>query len=128
MGQAHLGHRIGHAVRLVRIQRVGQSGAHVAEGAGAGAGVAHDHERRVLLLPALADVRAARLLAHRHQLVVAHQLAGLLVFQGNRRLDAQPVRLLPLHRVVRLVRLFRMPRLSLLASDGVENGGQFSDS
>ena len=49
----------------------GQAGAHVAEGAGARAGVAHDHEGGVLLRPALADIGAAGLLAHGHQAVLA---------------------------------------------------------
>ncbi len=39
----------------------------VAEGAGAGAGIAQDHHRRVLLGPALADIRAGRFLADRVQ-------------------------------------------------------------
>jgi hypothetical protein len=49
---------------------------HVAEGAGAGADVAHDHEGGVLLVPALADIRAAGLLAHRDQPVRLHDLAA----------------------------------------------------
>ena len=55
----------------------GMPGAHVAEGAGARAGVAEDHEGRVLLRPALADIRAAGLLADRDELVLAHDVAGL---------------------------------------------------
>ena len=49
--------------RFRGIERAGHAGLDVAEGAGAGAGVAHDHEGGVLLVPALADIRAARLLA-----------------------------------------------------------------
>ena len=48
-----------------------QPGPHVAEGAGARAGVAHDHEGGVLLRPALADIRAAGLLADRDEAVLA---------------------------------------------------------
>ena len=67
MGEPELGHGLGDMRRLVRIERAGQAGLDVAEGAGARAGVAHDHEGRVLLLPALADIGAAGLLAHRVQ-------------------------------------------------------------
>ena len=64
---------------------------HVAEGAGAGAGVAHDHEGGVVLRPALADVRAARLLADRDQAVLAHDRRRLAIDRRARRLDADPV-------------------------------------
>src|SRR6185312_16504387 len=60
---------------LARIERAGHAGLDVAEGAGAGAGVAHDHEGRVLLVPALADVRAARLLADRVKAILADDVA-----------------------------------------------------
>jgi hypothetical protein len=53
--------------RLGRVERAGQAGRHVAEGAGAGAGLAHDHHGGVALAPALADIRAGRFLAHGHQ-------------------------------------------------------------
>ena len=62
--------RIGDALRLAGVERPRQSGRDVAERAGARADRAHDHHRRVALLPALADVRAARLLAHRMQAVL----------------------------------------------------------
>ena len=63
MGEAELGDRLGDMRRLMRIDRARQARAHIAEGAGPGAGVAEDHEGRVLLLPALADIGAAGLLA-----------------------------------------------------------------
>ena len=69
VGQAELGDRVGDARGLGGVERVGQPGPHIAERAGARAGVAHDHEGRVFLLPALADVGAARLLAHGIKLV-----------------------------------------------------------
>ena len=94
-------------VRLVRVERAGQSGAHVAEGAGARAGVAHDHEGGVRLGPAFADVGAAGFLAHGVQAVLAHDGARLHVFAAGRRLDADPVGLAQ-HRRVRPRRLFRM--------------------
>ena len=66
------GDRFGHMLRLRLIQRAGHTGLHIAEGAGARAGVAHDHHGGVALFPALADVRAACLLADRVQAVFAH--------------------------------------------------------
>ena len=53
-----------------------QPGRHVAEGAGARAGVAHDHHGGVALRPALADVGAGRLLAHRDEPVLAQDRAA----------------------------------------------------
>ena len=93
MGEAELGDGVGDARRLALIERVGQAGAHVAEGAGARAGVAHDHEGGVLLLPALADIGAARLLADGGELVIAHDPVGLREPFGARRLDPNPGRL-----------------------------------
>ncbi len=72
MGERKLGGRLRDVLGLGRIERSGQAGAHVAEGAGARAGVTHDHEGGVLLVPALADIRAAGLLAHGVQAVRAH--------------------------------------------------------
>ena len=46
--EAQLGHRIGDAGRLVRIERARHAGRDVAEGAGPRAGVAHDHHGGVL--------------------------------------------------------------------------------
>ena len=48
-----------------------QAGADIAEGAGAGADLAHDHHGGVPLLPAFPDIGAAGLLAHRDQPVFA---------------------------------------------------------
>ena len=69
MGEAELGGRLGNMRRFVGIERARQSGLDVAEGAGARAGVAHDQEGRVLLLPALADIGAAGFLADRVQAI-----------------------------------------------------------
>src|SRR5690606_17759235 len=74
---------------------LGQPGLDVAEGAGAGAGVAEDHHRGVALRPALADVRAGRLLAHRVQPLRAHQLTRGVVAGRGRRPDPDPRRLAP---------------------------------
>src|SRR6185369_4982228 len=65
----------------------------VAEGAGAGAGVAQDHHRGVLLGPALADVRAGRLLTHSVEVEAAHHRPGLGETDAGRSLDPDPVRL-----------------------------------
>ena len=73
-----------------RIDRPRHAGLDVAEGAGARADVAQDHHRGVLLGPALADVRAGRLLAHRVQAWLAHQPAGLVIAGRARRLDPDP--------------------------------------
>src|SRR5262249_25551012 len=88
----------------------------VAERAGARAGVAHQHERRVLLIPALADIGAPRLLAHGMQVVRAHDRARLAITFRHRRLDPDPIGLFQ-RRCVRPVRLFRMAR----SAAGVEN-------
>ncbi len=69
--KAQLGDRLRHVLGLGRIERLRQPRRHVAEGAGARAGVAHDHHGGVALLPALADVGAGRLLAHRDEAVLA---------------------------------------------------------
>ena len=93
----------------LRIERARQAGLDVAEGAGARAGVAHDHEGGVLLLPALADIRAAGLLAHGVQAVGAHDGVRLDIAGRHRRLDADPVGLLGCGGI-RPMRLFRMAR------------------
>ena len=69
------GNGLRHMRGLRLVQRARQAGFHIAEGAGARAGVAHDHHGGVALLPALADVGAAGLLADRVQPVLAHDLA-----------------------------------------------------
>ena len=79
---------------LSRVERPRQAGAHVAEGAGAGAGVAHDHEGRVLLLPAFTDVGAVRLNAYGVKAVRAHDAARLCIARRARRLDPNPIGLL----------------------------------
>ena len=93
MAQPEPGHGIGDPGGLVGGQRAGLASAHVAEAAGPGAGVAHDHHGGVALRPAFADIGAGGLFAHRHQPVLAHQRAGLVVDRMVGRLDADPVRL-----------------------------------
>ncbi len=108
MGEAELCGGVRDMGGLRRIKRAGQAGLDVAEGTGARAGVAHDHEGRVLFVPALADIGAAGFLAHGVQAVHPHDLARCIVAGRHRRLDANPVRLAR-RRLIRPVRLFRMP-------------------
>ena len=89
----HLGDRLAHASRLVRIQRRRHPRAHIAERTGARARVAHDHQRGVLPGPAFADVRAARFLAYGHQFRIAHDLARLEIALARRGLHTNPWRL-----------------------------------
>ena len=65
--EAHGLHSAGDALRLAPIQRAGAARLDRAESAGAGAGVAQDHEGGRAMAPALPNVRAACLLAHRVQ-------------------------------------------------------------
>ena len=76
MGEAELGRGDRDMLGLERIDRARHAGLDVAEGAGAGAGVAEDHHRRVLLGPALADIGAGRFLADRGEVEPPHQLAA----------------------------------------------------
>src|SRR3978361_298532 len=94
---------------LSRVERTRQAGPHVAERAGPRAGIPHDHEGRVFLLPAFADVGAARLLADGDQPMLAYDRSGLGIARGARGLDANPVRLLR-NRLVRTVCLLWMPK------------------
>ena len=71
--EAERAHRLGHPGRLVRVAGLGSAGVDQAEAAGPGAALAEDHERGGAVGPALVDVRAARLLAHRVQLEAAGQ-------------------------------------------------------
>src|SRR5947209_20360215 len=74
-----------------RVDRAWHARLHIAESAGAGAGVAEDHHRRMLLGPAFADVRASRLLAHRREIELAHQAPRGVITFADWRLDSDPV-------------------------------------
>ncbi|MNE22723.1 hypothetical protein D3C80_1159470 [compost metagenome] len=120
MGKAHLLDGLGDVLGLVHVKRIGFAGRDVAEGAGAGADFTHDHEGRVLLVPALADIRTASFLAHRDQLVRTHQFARLVIALGGRRLDADPFRLA--HDLgIGLMRLFRVANTLFFGRSPVEN-------
>ena len=107
MSETQPGHGIGHTGRLVRIQSGRLTRAHVAERAGAGTGVAHDHHGGVTLRPALADIRAGGLLANRDQPVLPHEGAGLVINWVGGRLHPDPGGL-ALDRVIGPVRLLGM--------------------
>src|SRR6266853_1138456 len=77
MMQAHPLDRLGDTNRLAKVEDPRPAGLDRAEAAGPGAGVAEDHEGRRARLPALADVGAARLLAHGVQVEAAHDLFQL---------------------------------------------------
>ena len=104
MGKPKLGDRVSDALGLVLVERARQSGAHVAEGAGARAGVPHDHEGGVALVPALADVGTARLLADGCKLEFAHEAHRLGEHRRTGGAHADPGRLAG-DRLVRPVRL-----------------------
>ena len=91
MLEPHCSRRIGDMLRFAGIDLARHAGLDVAEGAGAGADIAQDHHRRVLLGPALANIGAGRLFAHGVEIEVAHQLARLVEALAGGRADADPV-------------------------------------
>ena len=105
--------------RLGGVERAGHSGLDVAERAGPGAGVPHDHEGGVLLVPALADIRAAGLLADRDEAVLLDDLAGIGVAARIRRAHPDPVRFRRRQRI-RPVHLFGVTRAYLVQGDGID--------
>jgi hypothetical protein len=88
MREPERGDRLGDTPRLVWVEKIGPAGRDIAEGTRAGADAAEYHDRCMLLLPTLADIRAARLFAHCVERQLAHQPACRLVFGRARRLDA----------------------------------------
>jgi len=79
--------------RLERIRRLWRAVDHVAVSARPRAGVAEDHERRRAVVPALADVGAVGVLAHRVELQVAHDGLEAEVVLRPGRTDLEPLRL-----------------------------------
>ncbi|MCY1242609.1 hypothetical protein D9M72_555780 [compost metagenome] len=119
VAEAHLLDGLGNVRRLFEIERIRLAGRDVAEGAGAGTDLAHDHEGGVLLVPAFADVRAARFFANSDELVALHDRTRLLISLGHRRLDADPLRLA--HDFgVGLVGLFRVADALRPVRDDIE--------
>ncbi len=109
MGKAELGHRVADARGLRRIERRRPARAHIAEGASPRAGVAHDHDGRVALAPALADIGTGRLLAHGGEAVRAQGGARRIESAQARRAHADPGGL-GQHWRVGPMRLFGMAR------------------
>ena len=90
VGEAHLLNRSGDAHRLQLVEDEGAPGLHGAEAAGAGAGVAEDHEGGGAGLPALAYVRAAGFLADGVKVLLAHQALEADVVVAAGEADLQP--------------------------------------
>jgi hypothetical protein len=75
--------------RLEQVETVGAAGSDGAEAAGARADVTEDHECRGARVEALADVRAARLLANGVELLLAHDALDLQVAAPSRKAHLQ---------------------------------------
>ena len=73
MVKVQRGERFRHASGLIKVEAVWAAGLYGAESAGACAGVAQDHHGRGPLLPALANVWAARLFTDGIQRLRAHE-------------------------------------------------------
>src|SRR4029077_11212510 len=84
---------IGDADRFGGVNRAGPSVRDGAVRARTRAHVAEDHEGRGAVVPALADIRTLRLLAHRMEVELAHQPLQPKVAWRSRRAHLEPVRL-----------------------------------
>src|SRR5215211_4222670 len=89
--EAHLSGSVGDAARFVEVELGGLACEDGAEAAGAGADVAQDHEGRGAVVPALADVRAARLLADGVEVEAAHGLSYIAVALSHGRPGFKPL-------------------------------------
>ena len=89
--QAHGLHGRGDAARLVGVEVGRLARVDLAEVAAPRALVAADEERRLAVFPALEDVGAAGLLAHRVQALALHQALELGVLGAHRRARADPL-------------------------------------
>ena len=113
--EAHFGNRFGHTARFVLVHTSRRlAGRDVAEAASAGADLAQNHHRGVFLVPALPDIRAAGLFAHRHEALGFHDFPRFGITFGSRRLDADPVRL-ALYRAIRTRLFFRVAQTGRFA-------------
>jgi hypothetical protein len=90
--EVHLADSLGDAARLVLVVPGRATGLDGAEAAGAGAGIAEDHDRRRALLPALPDVGAAGLLADGVEGQVAQDALELVVVGAGRKPGPDPLR------------------------------------
>jgi hypothetical protein len=129
MREPQVAHGLGDAAGLLAVERAREPGRDIAEGAGARANRAEDHEGRLLLVPAFADVGTGRLLADGDEALLSEQRAGLAKSRRARRLDANPVGL-SRHGLVGLVRLLRVarpqPRVVGEQVEGVRHGGDLA--
>jgi hypothetical protein len=91
--EAHARDLAGDAGGFQRVVPGRLAGLDVAEAAAARARVAEDHEGGGAALPAVADVRAGRLLAHRVQVVVGDLRLELAVLRPAGHGDLEPLRL-----------------------------------
>ena len=91
MLQPHFCSRYRNMFGLKRIDGAGHARLDVAKCAGAGANITEDHHRRMLLGPALADIRARRFFTHRCEIEVAHQFARLIKTCAGRGLYPDPI-------------------------------------
>ena len=112
--QRHLLDRLADAARLVDVERGRLAVRDRAVGAGARADVAEDHEGGRAVVPALADVRAVRVLADGVELEVAHDAAQPEVVLRPRRAHLQPLGL-GLAGLHELQRRFNHSPLSILS-------------
>ncbi len=91
--EAHRRHRLRDPSRLLLVHRARLGGHDVAEPAAPGALLAEDQERGLPVLPALEDVGAAGLLAHRVEALAAHQALEGRVVRPHPGLNLEPGRL-----------------------------------
>ena len=98
MVQAHALDGLGDPNGLAKVEHTRPPGLDGAEAASPRAGVAEDHEGRGASLPALPDIGAARLLAHRVQLEAAHDALQLGIVVAAGKAHAQPLRPLGVDR------------------------------
>ncbi len=92
VGQPHRRHRLGHPLRFIvggrqRLARIDQT-----ESAGPCTTLAEDHQRRRSVCPTLAEIRAARFFAHRHQPELAHRPFDVEHGLTQPQSGAQPLR------------------------------------
>jgi hypothetical protein len=93
VAQPHGRHGLAHPARLIPVDVAAALAAlHRAEGAGAGADVAEDHEGGGPVPPALGDVRAAGLLTDGVEILPAHDPLDLRVAVAGGKLDREPLR------------------------------------
>src|SRR5467141_2823020 len=92
MAESELRHRVRHAKRFAQVQLRRPPRRHGAKPAGARADVAKDHESGRPPVPAVEDVRAARLFTHSVQATPAHDLLQILEVLALGHAHADPRR------------------------------------